>query len=107
MNTVLEISNLSMNYGNVQALNQVGLQLEAGKIYGLLGRNGAGKTTLLNLITSRIYSPDGQIRLFGQAGPDNQAALARICYMPEKNLFPAGMRVSEIMRTAASFYPQF
>lgn len=107
MNTVLEISNLSMNYGNVQALNQVGLQLEAGKIYGLLGRNGAGKTTLLNLITSRIYSRDGQIRLFGQAGPDHQAALARICYMPEKNLFPTGMRVSEIMRTAASFYPQF
>jgi ABC-2 type transport system ATP-binding protein len=107
VNYVLETSNLSKNYGSIQALKQVTLQLEAGRIYGLLGRNGAGKTTLLNLITSRIYSPEGQFRLFGQPGADNQAALARICYMPEKNLFPTGMRVSEILENAASFYPNF
>ncbi|HBP37482.1 MAG TPA: ABC transporter ATP-binding protein [Clostridiales bacterium] len=107
MNTILEIHGLSKNYGSVRALDQIDLQLESGKIYGLLGRNGAGKTTLLNLITSRIYSPTGQIWLFGQPGLNNQEALARICYMPEKNLFPTGMRVSEILGTAARFYPDF
>ncbi len=107
MNTVLETSNLSKNYGSVQALNQVNLQLEAGKIYGLLGRNGAGKTTLLNLLTSRIYSPVGSFSLFGEPGVDNAAALARICYMPEKNLFPVNMRVNEILRVAEQFYPNY
>lgn len=107
MNTVLETRDLSMNFGNVQALNHVSLQLESGKIYGLLGRNGAGKTTLLNLITSRIYSSDGQVLLFGEPGTDNANALARICYMPEKNLFPPNMRVSEILQDAAQFYPDY
>jgi ABC-2 type transport system ATP-binding protein len=107
MNNVLEIDNLSKEYGSVQALENLTLKLEQGRIYGLLGRNGAGKTTLLNLITSRIYTAKGEIRLFGQLGVDNQEALSRICYMPEKNLFPAGMRVSEILAVANSFYPNY
>jgi ABC-2 type transport system ATP-binding protein len=107
MNNVLEIVNLSKDYGSVQALENLTLNLETAKIYGLLGRNGAGKTTLLNLITSRIYTAKGEIRLFGKPGIDNQDALSRICYMPEKNLFPAGMRVNEILAAAASFYPNY
>lgn len=107
MNTLLEVKNLSKNYGSVPALRELSFSLEAGKIYGLLGRNGAGKTTLLNLLTSRIYSREGEISLFGQPGVDNQAALSRICYMPEKNLFPEGMRVREILRVARAFYPNY
>ena len=107
MNTLLEVKDLSKNYGSVQALREITFSLEAGKIYGLLGRNGAGKTTLLNLLTSRIYSHRGEINLFGQPGVDNQQALARICYMPEKNLFPEGMRVHKILETAGMFYPDY
>ena len=107
MNAILEIEALSKSYGSVEALKSLSLKLEEGKIYGLLGRNGAGKTTLLNLITSRLYAGSGSIRLFGQPGVDNQKALERICCMPEKNLFPPAMRVREILRHAASFYPSF
>ena len=107
MNKVVEINNLSKKYGKIQALDNMSFSLEPGKIYGLLGRNGAGKTTLLNLLTSRIYTKDGEITLFGHPGIDNQSALARICYMPEKNLFPESMRVHAILRTAASFYPAY
>lgn len=107
MNQILEIKNLSKNYGSVRALDNLSFSLEAGKIYGLLGRNGAGKTTLLNLISSRIYSPHGEITLFGQPGIDNQSALSRICYMPEKNFFPTGMRVREILKITGDFYPNY
>lgn len=107
MNQILEVKNLSKNYGSVRALNNLSFSLEAGKIYGLLGRNGAGKTTLLNLLTSRIYTRHGEIALFGQPGIDNQAALSRICYMPEKNLFPAGMRVKELLKITGDFYPDY
>lgn len=107
MSTLLEVKNLTKQYGNVRALNDLTFNLATGKIYGLLGRNGAGKTTLLNLLTSRIYTTEGKINLFGQPGVDNQAALARICYMPEKNLFPENMRVREILKIGASFYPGF
>ncbi|NLO36793.1 MAG: ABC transporter ATP-binding protein [Clostridiaceae bacterium] len=107
MNTILEIESLSKTYGSIEAIKSLSLKLETGKIYGLLGRNGAGKTTLLNLITSRLYAQSGEIRLFGQPGVDNQQALERICCMPEKNLFPPAMRIRDIIRQAASFYPSF
>ncbi len=107
MSNLLTVKNLFKSYGKVLALDNLNLELEAGKIYGLLGRNGAGKTTLLNLICSRIYTRQGEIRLFDQPGVDNQAAMARICYMPEKNLFPASLRVSELLKTAGDFYPNY
>jgi ABC-2 type transport system ATP-binding protein len=107
MTKILEIRDLTKNYGSVRALDHVGFALEDKKIYGLLGRNGAGKTTLLNLISSRIYTTAGTIELFGVPGIDNQEALARICHMPERNLFPQNMRVRDILSIAAGFYPNF
>lgn len=56
----LEIKNLSMNYGQVQALDNVSIELENG-IYGLLGPNGAGKSTLINLLTDNVRRQKGEI----------------------------------------------
>ncbi|MGN0383792.1 MAG: ABC transporter ATP-binding protein [Eubacterium sp.] len=56
----LKISDLSKNYGEVQALSHVSIELENG-IYGLLGPNGAGKSTLINLITDNVRRDTGQI----------------------------------------------
>ena len=52
---------VSKNFGDVKALDQVSLSFEEGKIYGLLGRNGAGKTTLLNCITGRMFPTGGEV----------------------------------------------
>ena len=51
----LEIRNLSKQYGDKVALNDLNISLECG-IYGILGENGAGKSTLMNLITDNIKS---------------------------------------------------
>jgi ABC-2 type transport system ATP-binding protein len=107
MTKILTTRDLSKSYGSVRALDHISFELEEGKIYGLLGRNGAGKSTLLNLISSRIYTHEGQIELFGQKGVDNQQALARISHMPEKELFPLTMRVRDTLAIAATFYPDF
>lgn len=56
----LEIKDLSKNYGEIQALNKVSMELENG-IYGLLGPNGAGKSTLINLLTDNVKRESGQI----------------------------------------------
>lgn len=107
MNSILAIHEVTKSFGPIRAVDNLTFELEPGRIYGLLGRNGAGKTTLLNLITSRMYTNKGEIRLFGEPGIDNQAALSRICSMPEKNLFPPGMRVKQILKITAGFYPTF
>ncbi len=57
---ILEIKNLSKNYGDIHALCDVSMTLDNG-IYGLLGPNGAGKSTLINLITDNIKRDKGEI----------------------------------------------
>ena len=49
--TMIEIKNLSFKYGKKPVLKNISLQLQSGKIYGLLGENGVGKTTLLKIIS--------------------------------------------------------
>ncbi|MCG6905283.1 MAG: ABC transporter ATP-binding protein [Desulfobacteraceae bacterium] len=63
MQTVLEVSQLTMDFGGLRALDQVDLVVNKGEIVALIGPNGAGKTTLFNCITG-IYNPTcGQITL--------------------------------------------
>jgi ABC-type branched-subunit amino acid transport system ATPase component len=57
MKAILEVSNLSKNFGGLQAIDNLEFSLSEGDIIGLIGPNGAGKTTLFNLI-SGIYRPD-------------------------------------------------
>jgi ABC-type branched-subunit amino acid transport system ATPase component len=52
----LEIHNLSLNFGGVQALNRVDLKVKRGSLFSLIGPNGAGKTSLINCI-SKFYEP--------------------------------------------------
>ena len=47
--SILECRGLSKNYGSVQALRNIDLSLESGRIVGLVGPNGSGKTTLIKL----------------------------------------------------------
>jgi ABC-type branched-subunit amino acid transport system ATPase component len=64
---VLEVAGLTKRFGGVTAVHDCSLQLEAGKIHGLIGPNGSGKTTLFNCITGLERPDAGAIRLRGVA----------------------------------------
>jgi branched-chain amino acid transport system ATP-binding protein len=66
MQPLLEIINLSHNFGGLQALTDFSLELFPGELVGLIGPNGAGKTTVFNLITGVFRISQGQIRFRGQ-----------------------------------------
>ena len=58
---LLEIRNVNKNFGGLQAISDVTLDLPAGVITTLVGPNGAGKTTLFNLITGHLVPSSGTV----------------------------------------------
>ncbi len=80
---LLEVSNLGIAFGGLQAVAQLDLSIEKGHLYGLIGPNGAGKTTVFNMLTG-VYKPtEGNIILDGKditgQNPEliNKAGVAR------------------------------
>lgn len=103
----IEIRNLTKTFGNVTALDNVNLNIEKNKIYGLLGRNGAGKSTILNLITNKLFPTSGEIKIEGESVVENDSVLSKIYFMTEKNLYPENMTVKSAFRWGREFYPEF
>jgi branched-chain amino acid transport system ATP-binding protein len=66
MTHVLDVSNLGIKFGGLQALDDFNIQVKPGEIVGLIGPNGAGKTTVFNLLTNVYHPSKGGVRLTGQ-----------------------------------------
>lgn len=102
---VAECRNLSKNFGGFQALKQVNLQLERGKIIGLLGPNGSGKTTLIKLINGLLVPSEGEILINGMMpGPETKA---RVSYLPDNNYLSGWMNVEQMINFYGDFYADF
>ena len=80
---LLEVSNLGIAFGGLQAVAQFDLTIEKGHLYGLIGPNGAGKTTVFNMLTGMYRPTEGNIVLDGKditgKSPEliNKAGIAR------------------------------
>jgi branched-chain amino acid transport system ATP-binding protein len=63
---LLDVTNLSISFGGLRAVDDFNMTIEKGELYGLIGPNGAGKTTVFNLLT-KVYQPTrGVIMLDGK-----------------------------------------
>ena len=62
---ILETDSLDKSYGFVHAVNHLSIQVESGKVYGILGPNGSGKTTTLSMLMGIVRQPRGDsLQLF-------------------------------------------
>ena len=66
MGPILEIKNVSLQFGGVKALDNVSYHIEKGEIFSLIGPNGAGKTSMLNCISGLYQPTSGSIRFKGE-----------------------------------------
>ncbi|MDU6029960.1 MAG: ATP-binding cassette domain-containing protein, partial [Staphylococcus epidermidis] len=66
LNNIIEINNLTKQYGSQIAVNNLSITVESGQIYGFLGRNGAGKTTFVETLMGSIRPDQGDIKVFGK-----------------------------------------
>jgi ABC-type multidrug transport system ATPase subunit len=84
---VLEIRNISKNYGGIRAVIDLSLTIHKGEVFGILGPNGSGKTTTLSIITGIIRAQKGDYRWFGRAPhPDINKHIGALVEVP--NFYP-------------------
>ncbi|MDK2981707.1 MAG: type transport system ATP-binding protein [Chloroflexota bacterium] len=95
MNTKLSIYGLSKTYDHQAALDDIHLEIQPGRITGLMGPNGAGKTTLLRAIMGLVKPDAGNIIFNGL--PLGTQARAHIAYLPDHNPLLQWMRVRDAM----------
>ena len=101
MNTV-EIKNLTKKFGSTVAIDNLSLNIEKGKITGLIGADGAGKTTLLRTIIGLLLPNDGEIKVLGFNPVTEKDELNQhIGYMPQKFGLYEDLTVIENLRLYA------
>lgn len=105
MQDLLECKSLCKNYGSKTALDNIDLNLESGKIIGLLGSNGSGKTTIMKTIAGLLTPSKGEILIDG-VNP-GKATKAYISYLPDKECLYSWMRVGELLSFYGDFYKDF
>lgn len=86
MAAAIETIQLTRDFGNFRAVDQLTLTIEAGRFYGFLGPNGAGKSTTIKMLTGLLGPSSGSIRILGEDVSDSKRALdvkRRIGVVPE------------------------
>ena len=102
---ILECRELCKRFGRTQALDHISLNVEAGRVVGLLGPNGSGKTTLIKLANGLLTPSEGEILIDGQAPGTYSKAL--VSYLPDREYLPEWMNAGQLMDLYADFYRDF
>lgn len=101
----LTCENLSKRYGAVQALDSINLDLQPGRIIGLLGPNGSGKSTLIKLANGLLTPTSGRILIDGKAPGIESKKI--VSYLPERTYLANWMSVSQLLDYFQDFYEDF
>jgi len=98
-------NNISKNYGKVQALRDVSLEVNQGEIFGLIGPDGAGKTTLFRIFTTLILADEGTATVDGfDVVKDYKQIRNRVGYMPGRFSLYQDLTVEENLNFFATVF---
>lgn len=105
MNEAIDISDLSKSYGSIRALDGIGLKVEKGELFGLIGPDGAGKSTLYRILATLLHPDKGSARVCGLDTVRDYGVLRKkIGYMPERFSLYQDLTVSENLKFFASLF---
>ncbi|GAB4002745.1 ABC transporter ATP-binding protein [Glycomyces albus] len=99
MSIPVTLRDVTLKFGDTEALSDVDLDLEPGKIYGLLGRNGAGKTSLLSLLAAFRRPTAGEVLVDGRPVWENAEIVSRVALVREGGDFDDTDKVKDAMET--------
>lgn len=104
LTTVVEVKDLTRNYGKRRGVENLSFELTEGEIVGLLGPNGCGKTTLIKLIMGLLQPDRGSVVIRGQKP---QVSYNLISYLPENTYLNPALTMQEAVRIFVDFYRDF
>lgn len=88
---VVSISGLVKNYGRIEAVRGIDLDVRPGEVFGFLGPNGAGKSTTIRCLLGLLLPTAGRVSAFGlDATRDGVAVRKRLAYVPGSSACPIG-----------------
>ena len=99
------LDHVTKNYGQAVALMDVSLNIQPGRIIGLLGPNGSGKTTIIKLINGLLQPSLGNIYIHGQLPPP--ASKKVVSYLPDTTYLNENMKIVDAIRYFQDFYSDF
>ena len=99
----IQAIDLRKSFGEIHAVDGVSFELDAGRIYGMLGPNGSGKTTLIRMLTGLGRPTSGEARVLGVPMP-SRPNLARIGYMTQSDGIYPELTAIENARFFAAMY---
>src|SRR6185436_7685467 len=93
---MIRIENINKKFKKLQALDQISMQLESGKVISLIGPNGSGKTTLIKCILGMVKPAKGKIYVHEMKINGDPSYRERIGYMPQIGRYPDNMKVGQL-----------
>ena len=100
---MIKVSDLSKNYGDVEAVKSINFEIQDGEVVGFLGENGAGKTTALKMITGYLVPTSGMVEVNDLNINDHALEIqSQIGYLPELNPLYPEMTVYEYLEFIAN-----
>ena len=104
---MIRIEKLGFSYGQVPVLKNITMNLEPGKIYGLLGENGVGKTTLLTLLAGLKKPLQGSIDIDGSTPYSRAPQVLENQFYLADEMLPVPMKAAEYARITGEFWPNY
>ncbi|MCR2044649.1 ABC transporter ATP-binding protein [Anaerosalibacter massiliensis] len=105
MGNLVEIKRISKNYFNKKALDNLSLNIEEGKVLGILGPNGSGKTTLIKIMTGLLRQSSGELLIDGhKVGVYTKSIVS---YLPDRNFLYNWMIIKDALNFYSDFYYDF
>ena len=104
---MIHIKNLAFSYGKNEVLRNISMDLEPGKIYGLLGENGVGKTTLLTLLCGLKKTQTGTIETDGRNPWKREPVLLQDQYYLPDEVAPINDKAYGWAKASGKFWPNF
>ena len=105
MDKIITIDNLTKKYKETLAIDDLSLEIEKGKVVGLLGPNGSGKSTLLKLIVGLLKKDSGKILIDGKSPGIETKSM--ISYLPDSYYLYEKLTVRETIDMYGDFYKDF